>query len=431
MKNFYSILANTVVANITTSYLWFALTFWAYLETRSVLATAIIGGMYMLLIAFFGIAFGTFVDKRKKKYVMVVSSLTTLSMFSLAGLFYLIVGEQGLADLSSPVFWTFVMIILFGAVIENMRNIALSTTVTLLVEKTKRDRANGLVGAAQGIGFIVTSALSGLSIGFLGLGWTLLIAIVVTALASLHLLTISIPEKTIAHDPNLEQKKIDFKGSIQAIHAVPGLLALIFFSTFNNLIGGVYMALMDPYGLTIFSVQEWGFVFAVAGTGFVAGGLLIAKFGLGKNPVKTLLQVLIIMGVLGALFTIREWWWLYAGGIWLYMCIVPFAEAAEQTIVQRVVPYERQGRVFGFAQSVESAAAPVTAFMIGPIAEFFILPYMNTSEGQQQFQWLLGTGDVRGIALIFLGSGIAMVLIALIAFQSKSYKTLSRTYLAS
>ena len=201
----------------------------------------------------------------------------------------------------------------------------------------------------------------------MGLGWTLLIAIVVTALASLHLLTISIPEKTIAHDPNLEQKKIDFKGSIQAIHAVPGLLALIFFSTFNNLIGGVYMALMDPYGLTIFSVQEWGFVFAVAGTGFVAGGLLIAKFGLGKNPVKTLLQVLIIMGVLGALFTIREWGWLYAGGIWLYMCIVPFAEAAEQTIVQRVVPYERQGRVFGFAQSVESAAAPVTAFMISRI----------------------------------------------------------------
>ena len=431
MKNFYNILANTVIANITTSYLWFGLTFWAYLETRSVLATAIIGGIYMLFIAFFGIAFGTFVDKRKKKYVMVVSSLTTLVMFSLAGIFYWIVGEQGLADLSSPIFWLFVMIILVGAVIENMRNIALSTTVTLLVEKTKRDRANGLVGAAGGIGFIVTSALSGLSIGFLGLGWTLLIAIVVTALASVHLFTISIPEKTIVHDPTLEQKKIDIKGSIQAIHAVPGLLALILFSTFNNLIGGVYLALMDPYGLTIFSVQEWGFVFAVAGTGFVAGGLLIAKFGLGKNPVKTLLQVLIIMGVLGALFTIREWGWLYAGGIWLYMCIVPFAEAAEQTIVQRVVPYERQGRVFGFAQSVESAAAPVTAFMIGPIAEFFILPYMNTSEGQQQFQWLLGTGDVRGIALIFLGSGIAMVLIALIAFQSKSYKTLSRTYLAS
>lgn len=188
---------------------------------------------------------------------------------------------------------------------------------------------------------------------------------------------------------------------------------------------------MDPYGLTIFTVQEWGFVFAVAGTGFIAGGLLIAKFGLGKNPLKTLLQVLVIMGLLGALFTIREWWLLYAIGIWLYMCLVPFAEAAEQTIIQRVVPYERQGRVFGFAQSVEAAAAPITAFMIGPIAEFWILPYMKTEEGKRQFEWLLGTGDVRGIALIFLASGIIMVLLALLASRSRSYRLLSDSYQSS
>ena len=38
--------------------------------------------------------------------------------------------------------------------------------------------------------------------------------------------------------------------------------------------------------------------------------------------------------------------------------------AAEQTVLQRVVPFERQGRVFGFAQSVEQAASPLTAFLV-------------------------------------------------------------------
>lgn len=430
-KQFYHVLANTVVANITTSYLWFALTFWAYLETRSVLATAIVGGGYMLLIALLGIAFGTFVDHHKKKYVMIVSSFVTMTMFVLAGIFYRFAGGDSIANLENPAFWIFVLIILAGGVIEQLRNIALSTTVTLLVPKNNRDKANGLVGAAQGIGFIVTSALSGLSVGFLGLGWTLVIAIIATGIALLHLLAIKIPESKIAHDPTLAQKKVDIKGSMAAIHAVPGLIALIFFSTFNNLIGGVYMALMDPYGLTIFSVQQWGFVFAVAGTGFIAGGLLIAKFGLGKNPLKTLLNILIVMGILGALFTIREWWWLYALGIWMYMALVPYAEAAEQTIIQRVVPYERQGRVFGFAQSVEAAAAPITAFMIGPIAEFWILPYMKTEQGQRQFEWLLGMGQVRGIALIFLASGLIMALLALLAFKTRSYKLLSDSYRAS
>ena len=30
--------------------------------------------------------------------------------------------------------------------------------------------------------------------------------------------------------------------------AVPGLLGLIFFSTFNNFLGGVFMGFADPYG---------------------------------------------------------------------------------------------------------------------------------------------------------------------------------------
>lgn len=428
MRKFLPILINTAVANITTSFLWFALTFWVYLETRSVLATGIIGGMYMLMIAAFGLVFGTYVDKHKKKHAMVMSSIVTTTTFAVAGVLYLLFPTNQLVDWGGPVFWLFAGVILAGAVVENMRNIALSTTVTLMIPKQERDKANGLVGAVQGIGFIVTSVLSGLAIGQLGMGWTLALALALTVLAFLHLLGVSIPEKGIAHDPELAQKQIDLKGALKAIHLVPGLMALIFFSTFNNLIGGVYMALMDPYGLTMFTVEQWGLVFGVAGTGFVAGGMLIAKFGLGKSPLRTLLWVLVIMGALGALFTIREWWWLYALGIWLYMAVVPFAEAAEQTVLQRVVPLEKQGRVFGFAQSFEAAAAPITAFLVAPLAQFIVIPHFADVKTQQQWSGLLGYGESRGIAFIFLVAGLLMIALALFAFMSRSYKLLSSTY---
>nr|AMP48027.1 MFS_1 [uncultured bacterium] len=428
MKNFYHVLVNTVIANVTTSFLWFALTFWVYLETQSVMATGIVGGSYMLLLSVFSIVFGSIVDHNKKKSVMLVASVVSLVSFLAAGLIYLSFPEERLANWQDGAFWLFVGSILAGAVVEHMRNIALSTTVTLLVPKERHANANGLVGAAQGIGFIVTSAFSGLSIGLLGMGWTLAIAVVLTALGLVHLLFVNIPEKGIAHDPELAHKKVDIKGSLAAIRAVPGLLALIIFSTFNNLIGGVYMALMDPYGLTLFSVEAWGMVFAVAGTGFVFGGMLVAKLGLGKNPLKTLLLVALAMGVLGSLFTIREWWLLYAVGIWLYMLIIPAAEAAEQTILQRVIPYKRQGRVFGFAAAIESAATPITAFMIAPIAEFGIIPFMNTQQGKDMFGWLVGSGDARGIALVLFFAGLAMVAIALYAFSTKSYRLLSKHY---
>jgi DHA3 family multidrug efflux protein-like MFS transporter len=131
------------------------------------------------------------------------------------------------------------------------------------------------------------------------------------------------------------------------------------------------------------------------------------------------------------LFTIREFWLLYVIGIFLYMCLIPIIEATEQTIIQRVVPLKRQGRVFGFAASIESAAAPLTALLIGPLAEYVIIPYMNSPQGPDQWNWLLGTGDARGIAAIFLLAGFIMLIAALLAFTTKSYRTLSKFYAKS
>lgn len=424
---FANVLINTLVANVTTSFLWFALTFWVYIETQSVLATGVIGGAYMLFIAFFAMIFGTLVDRNRKHTVMLLSSVISAVAFLLAGILYVWQGETALLDLGGPWFWLFSVIILFGGVIEQLRNIALSTTVTLLVPEERRANANGLVGTVQGLAFLVTSVFSGLSIGFLGMGWTLVIAIGAMVLTFVHLLFIRIPEGAPAPDPDATSA-LDFRGSVKAIRLAPGLFALIVFSTFNNLIGGVYMALMDPYGLTLFDAQMWGFALAFSSTGFLIGGALVAKFGLGVKPMRTLLLVVIVMGLLGSVFMLREWWPLYVIGMWLYMALVPPAEAAEQTIIQKVVRYDRQGRVFGVAAAMEAAAAPVTAFLIAPIAEFLIIPYMRTGAGRDQWGWLLGEGEARGIALICLFAGLIMVVAGTLAFFTRSYRKLTELY---
>ena len=428
LRSFYQVLVNTAVANVTSSYLWWALTFWAYLETRSVLATSIIGGSYMLLVAVFGFVFGAIVDHMKKKAVMVLSSSITLATYLLAGALYLAFPESVLVDWGGPWFWVFAGVILVGGVVENLRNIALSTTVTLLVPADRRDKANGWVGTVHGIAFMVTSVFSGLSIGLLGMGWTVVIAIAATAVALVHLLFVRIPERGIAHVEGVAPAKLDFRGIIPAIMVVPGLLALILFTTFNNLVGGVFMALMDPYGLTLFSVEIWGIILGITSVGFILGGLLVAKFGLGRNPLRTLLLVNIGIAVLGMSFAIREWWWLYAIGILIFMTIMPIAEASEQTIIQRVVPYEKQGRVFGFAASVESAAAPISAFIVGPIAQFWLIPFMESPQGQDAFGWLLGDGDARGIALVFVIASAILLVVVLLAFASRPYRELSAAY---
>jgi DHA3 family multidrug efflux protein-like MFS transporter len=385
----------------------------------------------MLFMAIFGLFFGTLVDRYKKKRVMLASSAITLGAYLAAGLVYLLLPKESLSDWASGAFWFFGSIILIGATVENLRNIALSTTVTLLVPKENHDKANGLVGSVQGVAFVVTSVFSGLSIGLLGMGWTLLLAILLTAVALIHLLFVPIPEKDILHDPALADKKIDFKGSIAAIRAVPGLLALIFFAAFNNFISGVFIALVDPYGLTLFSVETWGLVLGFATSGFVIGGLVVSKKGLGKNPLRTLLLVNVGIAILDMSFTSREVWPLFVIGIFLFMCLIPIVEAAEQTVIQRVVPYKRQGRVFGFAQSIEAGAAPLTAFLIGPIAQFWVIPYVQTNGDKPILDILLGQGHARGIALIFLVSGFILLVATLLAFTTKSYRILTAYYAKS
>ena len=420
---------NTLIANVTSSFLWFALTFWVYLETKNVMATAIVGGAYMFMVALCSLAFGVIVDRNKKKWVMVLSSTITLIAYVLAGIGFLLQPSENIATISHWAFWVFVLLVLAGSVVENMRNIALSTTVTLLVPKDTRDKANGMVGTVQGVAFMVTSVFSGLSIGLLGMGWTLVIAITLTAVTLLHLLVaVQIPEDEITHDPELENKMIDIRGSLAAIRKVPGLLALIFFATFNNLIGGAYIALMDPYGLTLFSVEWWGTVLGITSIGFVIGGIIVAKKGLGKNPLRTMVLLIAIMALIGMVFTVREWWWLYVGGIFLYMCLVPAIEAAEQTILQRVVPLKRQGRVFGLAQALESGAAPISAFLIGPLAQYWLIPYMHSSAGKSTWGWLLGSGQARGIAFVFVLAGLVLLLLVIAASRSQSYRLLSDYY---
>ncbi len=110
------------------------------------------------------------------------------------------------------------------------------------------------------------------------------------------------------------------------------------------------------------------------------------------------------------------------------MALVPVIEAAEQTVIQKVVPFRTQGRVFGFAAAVESAAAPVTAFLIAPIAEFVIIPYMDSSTGRSTWGWLLGDGEARGIALVFLFTGLLLVVFAVLAFSTRAYRLLSARF---
>ncbi len=428
MKQFIRVLINISVANTSTYLLWSAFSFWIYLETRSVLVLSVLSGTYMLLVTLSSMFFGTIVDKHKKKRVIAGASVVTMALLLIAGAIFFLSDTAHLADMSSPVFWLFSLPLLLSALTGNLRSITLSTLVSILVPKQDYGRANGLVGTIQGFGMIANTVFSGLIIGYLGMDWAIMITLLLSAGTLVHLFFLTIPEEHIVHDPLLHNRQIDFRGAFRAIHLVPGLMALIFFTTFNNFIGGAFTVLLDPYGLTLFSVELWGIILGFTGTGFILGGLLIGKLGLGKKPLRSLLLGYVFISLICIFFTLREGSVLFVGGMFLFMLVAPLIEAGEQTIIQTVVPKPKQGRVFGFAQTVEAGVTPVSIFIIGPLAQSVIIPYMQRDAGKKAFGWLLGEGDTRGIALTFVITGTFMLLLSLFAFRTKAYHILSTSY---
>lgn len=427
---FYYLLANTLLANVTNSFVWFSLTFWVFIETRSVLATSFIAGSFAVANMLSATLFGGFVDHHKKKVAMMTSSIVSLVFYTLGTLIFLVSPTEALADHTSIELWTMIVTLIIGSVAGNLRMIALSTLVTKLFDEG-RDKANGMLGAVGGIGFSITSILSGLAIGFMGMQFALFAAVIATLIALIHLLTIKIGVDTAASSEGEEQgKKLDIIGTIKVITLIPGLFALIFFTTFNNFLGGVFMALMDAYGLSLVSVQTWGMMFAILSFGFILGSSYIAKYGLGERPLRSMLIVNIITWTTCIFFTIQPSIILLGAGLLIWMTLVPFIEATEHTVIQKVVPFERQGRVFGFALSVESAATPITAFLIGPIAQFLFIPFMTTGAGVYLIGDWFGTGPDRGMALVFTIAGLIGLMVTLIAFRSHSYQLLTASYAA-
>src|SRR4029453_18159014 len=113
-----------------------------------------------------------------------------------------IVPRESFTDPASAELWAFIVLLMFGVIAGNIRRIALPALVTVLIEEDTRDRANGLVGTASGVSFLVTSVISGVLVALGGMFWVLVLALAVLAVAVVHLALVPVPERATAPAPD-------------------------------------------------------------------------------------------------------------------------------------------------------------------------------------------------------------------------------------
>lgn len=212
IRVFHHLLFNTLFSSVINFTVWFAVTFYVFIQTQSVFATGMIAGIYLAATMLTGIWFGGLVDHHRKKAMMIVSNIASLLLYVVSLAVYVLTPEDEFGDVASPQLWILIVASLLGVVASNIRTIALPTLVTMLIPASRRDKANGLVGTVSGVSFLLTSVISGLLVAAGGMLYVLWLAIAVLVASTMHILFIAVPEKRIVHVEGV-LKNIDLKGT--------------------------------------------------------------------------------------------------------------------------------------------------------------------------------------------------------------------------
>ena len=94
------------------------------------------------------------------------------------------------------------------------------------------------------------------------------------------------------------------------------------------------------------------------------------------------------------------------------------------------VPDIQQAFAQIFGQGLWIIVGSVTAFLIGPVAQLWVIPFMTDGVGADSIGSWFGTGTGRGIALIFTVAGLLGIVLTLLASRSRWYASISRAVAA-
>ena len=413
MLGFTIVWAGQLISVLASSMTQFALTIWAYRETGSATALGIVSTAFIVPFLLLAPIAGVMVDRYNRKLMMMVSDLTAVT----ATVGILIIHATGQLQM-----WHLYVASAINGLGNTFQWPAYSAAISTMVPKDHYSRANGMMSLIESGPGVLAPMLAGMLLPIIQLTGILSLDVATFFLAIIALLIINVPQpaKTVegqAGQGNLWQEAIY---GFKYIFARRGLLGLLIFFIGLNFTIGLSVSLFSPFILsrTDNSSAILGVAQSTAAIGAVVGGLLISLWGGFKRRMTSIflgeaLTGLFCLVVFGLGRTLPVW--IIAtvvGGIFPV-----FTNGASQAIWQAKVAPDVQGRVFSARRMIAWAVNPITPILAGLLADYVTEPAMQSNTWlADTFSWLVGTSPGSGMALQFVLTGIAYMLIALLVF---------------
>lgn len=421
-RTFNFLLFGQSISLLGTGMTRFAVMIWAFEQTGSATALALLGFFncitYILVSPFAGVL----VDRLPRRKVMFLADLNAGLMTA----FLLAISLTGELQL-----WHLYLAFGLTGVFEAFQDPAFTSSISLLVPKEEYTRSNGMLGMGRSVARMLAPIFAGLVQQVLGLNAVLCIDIFTMTIALLGLLIVHIPSAP-ASAVGIESSG-DFRRELQFgigyIFRQAGLrnLTLSFFMV-NLFATLTYFAVLSPMILARTAGDETalGIVRTAMGIGGITGGALIVAW---RTPRRKARMYLIVTGLsflicdAGMAVSRSVYGWAIVG--FLSELTIPFIVSPYFALWQEIVPPDVQGRVFSIREMIQVASQPIGYLLGGLMADRLFEPAM------QSHGWftalvggLVGTGQGAGMASMFLFTSVCGGLLGAIGLLLPSIRQL-------
>lgn len=391
-KTFLTIIAGQTVSLIGSSAVQFALIWWLAVQTDSPLVLSLAGLAAFLPQFLLGLFAGVWVDRMKKKTVVISADLFIGLISGGFALWYFI---------ENPKYWIVFPVLGLRAVGNVFHTPAMQALVPRLVPPEELMRANGWSQFLQSGAFMLGPVLGGIMYSALPMWAILLTDLLGAIVASAALWFVKIEGDTKnKNSANAFGKEL--KEGVAVFRESP-VLRSILIASFMSMV--FFMPLSSLYPLITSSYFKLGSVYgSIVEVAFALGMLLVsplmAKLGERHGKINLAYLGMLILGITSAASGIlpnkpMAFFWLFAFINMIMGAASNFYGIPLMAYMQATIPPERMGRAFSLWGTLMSLAMPLGLLLSGPMSERFGVVF-----------WFL----VSGIVVIFITAiGYALV----------------------
>lgn len=420
MRTFFIIWAGQVISIIGSGLTSFALGVWIFQQTGQATPfaiTVLFGTLPRLLLT--PVA-GSMADRWNRRWLMILAD-TGNALVTLAVVFLVLTDSLQI--------WNIYLVALVGSLFAAFQEPAYTASVTMLVPKKDLARASGLMQVAQSLEMLVSPLLAGILFGVIGLKGIVLIDFLTYFFAVGALLIVRIPQP-----PLTTQVEQDGRGKIwrdalfgwQYLRQRRGLFNLLIYFALVNFLVNFSGVLNGPLVLSFSTPAVLGAIQTVLGLGMLLGGLVMGVWGGPKRRIAGVLGFITLGSLAFLTIGLRaDPFWIGAG-FFVFLFTVPIASGCSQAIFQTKVAPDVQGRVFAIRSLISRSIMPLAYLLAGPLADRLFEPMMRPGGALAESLpgMLLGVGAGRGIGLMFVISGLLLMVATTFAFLNPRIRNL-------